>query len=192
MAVTQHLAKLRVRVEQLLRIGCSVHDADGRTVERGAITLGRLLGVGNVLDHADRVHRLAELVAGHRLGPAYPHHTAVLVDVTLLSALADGFTLHEQRAVPPGRFDIIRVRDVIRRSSDQLALAVAQHFAPPAVHAQILSVHADERHSERRVVERELEPALELFTVRDVFDDADQLVRVAGVVGGNRHGAPGP
>src|SRR4029079_8456762 len=97
--IAQHLAQPRIHSQYRVVVDITVHDADRRAVERGAIALVRLLALGDVLDHADDVLGLARRVAGRRHRTPRPQHATVLAHEALFSRPGLGGAIHELRPV---------------------------------------------------------------------------------------------
>ena len=133
----------------------------------------QLAALGEVLDLADEVQRPAVLVGRQRDRQQRPDHAPVGVDVALVHLVGRapaGEHVVDEREVG---VEVVGVREVLERELQQLLLGVADELAQRLVDVEPLALEPDQRHADRRVVERGAE------LLRDALE---RLLRIQGVV----------
>ncbi len=138
-----------------------------------------LLAVGDVLHLHDQVQGDAGAVADDRHREQAPAEPSPRVDVALLDLVARD--LARLQPLPVHGIDpaVVRMRDGGERAPQQLALRVARDLAERGVDLKPATVGVDQRHADRRVRERALEPLLDLV-VRRLADARRPDVPVGG------------
>ena len=140
-----------------------VEQAGHRVVRRFVReTVGQELAIGDVLELADLVHRLAGHVADERDAERRPHHRAVGPQVSLLEAVEVDLVVRQALTVLVGGAAVVGVGEVDDQRADELLLRAAEQRRHGAVRALDAPVEVDEPDADRCVVERVAEGFLRL------------------------------
>ncbi len=118
--------------------------------------------LADVLDLAHEVHRLVLDVAHERRAHRHPHRVAVVVHEPLLELRALGHAGEESPHLLATLVAIVGMTELEHRRCQQLRLAASEDLHQRAVHSEQPTVDRDERHADRRVLERAAEPLLGL------------------------------
>src|SRR5260221_3708868 len=130
------LQVVRGDVGELLELGIGALELVVRLRQRhrGALALG------DVVEDGDLVERRRGVVAHQRDHDFGPHYRTVRAQVALLEAYRLRFAGDEAPADRIGHVAILRVRDLLHRSTDQLRFAAAKDLAQAAVDAREAAV----------------------------------------------------
>ena len=182
---------------QLAREAPAVHQAGQAVVVRQVREVAlEALALGDVLDLADEVERLAVLVAKERDRQQDPDRPPVGAEVALLHLVAGDLAGEHLPDLLEVGLEVVGMGDVLERLGEELALGVSGQVAERTVDAHPAALGGDEGDPDRRVVERLREPLLldgPLGLELPVCGDVDDAPEVAGDRPGgveDRGGAP--
>ncbi len=122
----------------------------------------QLLALRDVLDLRDHVERLNPIIADQRDGHEHPELMAPGVAVALLDLVALDLAVQQLSQLLGVEIDVVRIRDGLERRCPQLVPGITGDPAERVVDLQPATFHVNERHADRRAVERGLEPCMDL------------------------------
>ena len=148
------------------------------------LAIFRLHPLGDVLDDADEIERLARRVSYQRYRPLYPEVGAILAPVQPFRRKGSDFAFQHRLAVSRLiRSHVVRMNELIGVHSRELFLRMAEHLAELRIHVQDAVVLDRGMHdADRRVVERRAVALLRLLALGDVANDDRGAHDLSGLV----------
>ena len=130
--------------------------------QHAALQRGRGAALPEVLDHADEVLRVAIVVAEQAPADLDPDRVAERVDIALLEAKDRRVARDERLDGVARQPDVVGMRDGCRVELHELLASAPHGLAERVVDLHEAPLQVDERHADRRLLERDAEALLAL------------------------------